>query len=181
MLRRYAQWRRKREYKAALKNCKAIAKKEYPYAQKALARADNLTQTLRQRMDYILGGAAELQGTATTEAQEMLVKLSQQLNEVVAKDIEATSSALDKKKKCLEKFTVTLFGRTMAGKSTIREAITRGDGSSIGKGSQRTTRDTKEYEWNDLRIIDTPGIGAYKGEADSVLARSVIDESDVSW
>ena len=72
MLRRYVQWRRKREYKAALKDCKAIAKEEYPYAQKALARVDNLAQTLRQRMDDILDGTAELQGTATTEAQEKL-------------------------------------------------------------------------------------------------------------
>ena len=67
----------------------------------------------------------------------------------------------------------------MAGKSTIREAITRGNGSTIGKGAPRTTRCIREYEWNHLRIIDTPGIGAYKGEADSALARSVIDESDV--
>ena len=179
MLRRYAQWRRKREYKAALKDCKAIAKEEYPYAQKALASVDNLAQTLRQRMDDILDGAAELQGTATTEAQEKLAKLSRLLNEVITKDIVTTSDALNKKKKRLEKFTVTLFGRTMAGKSTIREAVTLGDGSTIGKGAPRTTRDIREYEWNHLRIIDTPGIGAFEGEEDSALARSVIDESDV--
>ena len=180
MLRRYYdEWSYKRKYKAALKNCKAVAKEEYPYAQKALASADNLAQKLWQRMDKIRCNAAELQGTAPTEAQEKLDMLSRQLKEVVKKDIEAASDALTKKKKRLEKFTVALFGRTMAGKSTIREAITHGNGESIGKGAQRTTRDIKEYEWNYLRIIDTPGIGAYKGETDSAYARSVIDESDV--
>lgn len=179
MLRRYYEWSHKRKYKAALKNCKAIAKEEYPYAQKALDSAYNLAQKLQQRMDKTRDNAAELQGTAPTEAQEKLDMLSRQLKEVVKKDIEAASDALTKKKKRLEKFTVTLFGRTMAGKSTIREAITHGNGESIGKGAQRTTRDIKEYEWNYLRIIDTPGIGAYKGETDSAYARSVIDESDV--
>ena len=37
-------------------------------------------------------------------------------------------------------FTITVFGRTMAGKSTMMEVLTRGDGSSIGHGAQRTTR-----------------------------------------
>ena len=43
----------------------------------------------------------------------------------------------------LSKFSVTLFGMTMAGKSTLMEILTEGDGSSIGKGSQRTTRDVR--------------------------------------
>jgi hypothetical protein len=67
----------------------------------------------------------------------------------------------------------------MAGKSTIREALTRGDGTTIGKGAQRTTRDVREYTWNSLRIIDTPGIGAYEGDEDRAQALSVIDETDV--
>ena len=79
----------------------------------------------------------------------------------------------------MSKFTVTLFGRTMVGKSTIREAVTEGDGQTIGKGAQRTTRDIREYEWNGLRIVDTPGIGAYDGRVDHDKALSIIDESDV--
>ncbi|WP_427913928.1 GTPase [Ramlibacter sp. MMS24-I3-19] len=74
---------------------------------------------------------------------------------------------------------MTLFGRTMAGKSTIREALTRGDGTTIGKGAQRTTLEVREYTWNSLRIIDTPGIGAYAGNEDRAKAISVIDETDV--
>jgi small GTP-binding protein len=75
--------------------------------------------------------------------------------------------------------TVTLFGRTKAGKSTIREALTNGDGETIGKGAQRTTRDIREYYWNNLRIIDTPGISAYEGEEDVRIAESIIDETDL--
>ena len=35
----------------------------------------------------------------------------------------------------LEKFSITLFGRTMAGKSTLLEVLTEGDGSAIGMGA----------------------------------------------
>ncbi len=55
----------------------------------------------------------------------------------------------------------------------------RGDGTTIGKGAQRTTRDVREYTWNSLRIIDTPGIGAYEGDEDRAQALSVIDQTDV--
>jgi len=86
---------------------------------------------------------------------------------------------LSKKQNNLSNFTVTLFGRTKAGKSTIREALTDGFGETIGKGAQRTTRDIKRYYWNELLIIDTPGIAAFKGEDDVHIAESVIDESDL--
>lgn len=67
-------------------------------------------------------------------------------------------------------FTITLFGRTKAGKSTLREILTHGDGSTIGKGGQRTTTDVHRYEWNGMTVIDVPGIEAFNGQADEELA-----------
>ena len=88
-------------------------------------------------------------------------------------------NSFSKKSDNLSDFTVTLFGRTKAGKSTIREALTNGDGSTIGKGAQRTTKDVKTYNWNHLRILDTPGLDAYKGEEDEKIAFSQVDETDL--
>ena len=62
-------------------------------------------------------------------------------------------------------FNITLFGRTMTGKSTLMEILTEGDGHTISKGAQRTTRDTRqivriryepngEYGFNGERIPD---------------------------
>lgn len=76
-------------------------------------------------------------------------------------------------------FSVMLFGRTMSGKSTLREALTGGDGSTIGKGAQRTTLDVKHYEWNLLRIVDTPGFGAVEGEVDTKKARETLERVDL--
>jgi predicted GTPase len=87
--------------------------------------------------------------------------------------------SLNFKKNLLDEFTISLFGRTKAGKSTIREALTKGNGKSIGKGSQRTTLDVIPYLWNGLRILDVPGIEAYEGDEDTALARDIIDESDM--
>lgn len=73
-------------------------------------------------------------------------------------------------KKSLSKFSITLFGRTMAGKSTLMEVLTNGNGKTIGKGAQRTTRDVRKYMWNGLEITDVPGIGAFEGEDDEKIA-----------
>lgn len=79
----------------------------------------------------------------------------------------------------LEKFSVTLFGRTMAGKSTLMEVLTEGDGSAIGMGAQRTTRDIRRYEWNGLAVTDVPGIGAFEGEEDTRLAFDAAKTTDL--
>lgn len=82
-------------------------------------------------------------------------------------------------KEDLEKFSVTLFGRTMAGKSTLMEVLTEGDGSAIGMGTQRTTRDIRRYEWNGLAVTDVPGIGAFEGEEDTRLAFDAAKTADL--
>jgi len=77
------------------------------------------------------------------------------------------------------RFTITLFGRTMAGKSTLMEALRGGDGSSIGKGTQRTTLDVREYYWGNLRIVDVPGVAAFEGEPDEEVAHKAAERADL--
>lgn len=89
------------------------------------------------------------------------------------------SEDLDALERDLEKFSITLFGRTMAGKSTLMEVLTEGDGSAIGMGAQRTTRDIRSYEWNGLAVTDVPGIGAFEGEEDTRLAFDAAKTADL--
>lgn len=77
------------------------------------------------------------------------------------------------------KFTITLFGRTMAGKSTLMSILTHGDGSQIGKGGQRTTRDVRAYDYSGLQVVDVPGIGAFDGAEDEKLAFDFAERSDL--
>ncbi|WP_199902619.1 GTPase, partial [Azospirillum sp. B4] len=85
--------------------------------------------------------------------------------------------------------TIMLFGRTRAGKSTTMEALTAGDGASIGVGRQHTTTEIRTYYYPRqpdggkpntpaLRIVDTPGIDGFEGDALAEMAERFIERSD---
>ncbi len=73
------------------------------------------------------------------------------------------------------------MGRTMAGKSTLFEFLTGGDGASVGRGGQRTTRESHigTVLGHDIEIVDTPGVGAMDGDADYAEAFSQVADSDL--
>jgi len=165
-------------YLHALDTCKRVAREEYDFASVALSDAEVISDYLLSTISMIVQSRPHNVAVAE-DARVQLQKLETKLETTVSTLITDAKGKLAAKHESLHRFTVTLFGRTMAGKSTIREALTRGDGSTIGKGAQRTTRDIREYNWNSLRLIDTPGIGAYEGDSDRALALSVIDETDI--
>lgn len=165
-------------YHRALRQCAHVAREEFEVAARALHDAEQIGQKLKAAVAAV-ARRVPTDGAAVEDARARLQELDAKLETTLADSLRATNAALNAKQNVLSRFTVTLFGRTMAGKSTIREALTRGDGATIGKGAQRTTRDVREYVWNSLRIIDTPGIGAYEGDEDRAQALSVIDETDV--
>ena len=79
------------------------------------------------------------------------------------------------------RFNIVVFGRTMVGKSTLMEILINGDGSRIGKGAQRTTRDVRTYSWRNLNVTDVPGVAAFEedGRKDEQLAYQKAKESDL--
>ncbi len=78
-------------------------------------------------------------------------------------------------------FRIVLMGRTMAGKSTLFEFLTGGDGASVGRGGQRTTRESHigTVLGQDIEIVDTPGVGAMDGDADYEEAFSQVADADL--
>lgn len=165
-------------YLASLNTCKRIAKEEYKTVQGHFEQCDDIIDDLSKKLQGVIE-----HGSQTLSEDKMvedgLTNMLQDLERDYGKLLSKRNANLAKQKRSLDCFNVMLFGRTMAGKSTIREAITRGDGQTIGKGAQRTTRDVKEYEWNNLRIIDTPGFGAYNGQEDTQIAHEILEQSDV--
>lgn len=167
------------EYIQALNECKKVAEKQALYVSKKLTNLKNILRDSNENLNIFTNQAETLEELKDESLTSLLNNLNQTISENLSTGITNIKNSIDRKKENLSTFTVTLFGRTKAGKSTIREALTNGDGESIGKGAQRTTRDIKEYYWNNLRIIDTPGISAYEGEEDVRIAESIIDESDL--
>ena len=165
-------------YKKALKDCENIAQEEFNAAVKFSKTCDQVVKKLNSEFNKIAWKAEQV--TAKDQvAAKGLTDIQSSLGAGYELLRAKQAKALEQQKESLKSFSVMLFGRTMAGKSTIREAITGGDGSTIGMGAQRTTRDVRQYDWNHLRIIDTPGFGAYNGEEDTEIARSILEQSDV--
>ncbi len=87
--------------------------------------------------------------------------------------------SLNYKKNMSSQFNITLFGKTKAGKSTLMEILTHGDGSHMGHGGQRTTRDVRSYEWKGMSVTDVPGIEAYGGQEDDSKAEEAAIYADL--
>lgn len=113
------------------------------------------------------------------EFENSLKKLKSDISNLINTNIKELEEALEKKERALKYYTISFIGKTKAGKSTLHSIITGTGNEFIGVGKQRTTRFNRIYEWKNIRIIDTPGIGAPGGKNDEEIARSVIDESDL--
>jgi len=98
---------------------------------------------------------------------------------VLAEELRQGRDELLREQERLSTFRVCLFGRTKAGKSTLMEILTRGNGAARGKGAQRTTRDVRRYQWRGLEVIDVPGIGAYGGSDDTKIALDAARGADL--
>ncbi|MDJ0727699.1 MAG: 50S ribosome-binding GTPase, partial [Prochloraceae cyanobacterium] len=183
------------EYKEAIEQCSKIAKEDYQYTeiaalQRTRSTLDNLANNLQQairRADLAKGEGAEIKyrsrnkgkANSAKEVAQQLENSRKDLDAQITKDIEEVEKSLDAKKRATKCFTIGFMGKTKAGKSTLHAVITQGGWDAIGLGKQRTTRENREYKWKNIRIIDTPGIGAPGGKTDEEIAESIIEESDV--
>lgn len=169
----------KSEFDKVLDECSRIALKAYKdtktHQQKLSDIVDELHQKLILKIDDILSNKDANNFDFSNALNQIINKIGIQTKS----SMEDLSQSLLRKKKTVDMFTISLFGRTKAGKSTIREALTKGNGKTIGKGEQRTTREILEYSWKGLRLLDVPGIEAYKGDEDAQVAQDIIDQSDM--
>ena len=164
--------------KKVLKECNKSAKTGYKIAS---AQEKNLNKALASAQEKIQNTIVDFNSSpcyaaeATELLEEQLVEIRNAFNRLSF----AFKEDLQNLRYNLSKFSITLFGRTMAGKSTLMEILTEGDGSTIGKGAQRTTRDVRKYTWNGLEITDVPGIGAFEGEDDEQIAFEAAKTADI--
>ena len=178
IFRRFRKWREKRKWRQALVECRRAARKGY------LIAKDNLDK-IKHSIDAI---SADLEQNLSNlknkrvETADVADQLQQQLKQVVSELYSLHKNShilLEKKRAQLDKFSIALFGRTMSGKSTLMEILINGEGSSIGKGGQRTTRDVRSYDWKGLEVTDVPGIAAFEGREDEEKAFEAAAQSDL--
>ena len=76
-------------------------------------------------------------------------------------------------------FSIVVYGRKMAGKSTLMEILTHGDGKTIGKGTQRTIFDIRSYHWNGLKITDISGFDFSSNDANAKAGIDAVKTADL--
>lgn len=161
-----------------LDECKKSAKIGYDLASAQYKRLRNTIANAETKIEDTLVAF----NSSTCYLSDATSSLAQQLSETRS-SLDRLSFAfqedLQKLHENLGKFSITLFGRTMTGKSTLMEVFTHGNGESIGRGGQRTTRDVRSYYWNDLEITDVPGIAAVGGEEDDLVAFEAAKAADL--
>ncbi len=174
------------EYDGAIEQCAKIAKEDYKYTELALNKTKvtledlgkNLSQVV-QELHHKTNGKGN--GSSAREVATQLQNSTQSLTNEIIANLERVKESTAAKQRALNHFSIAFMGKTKAGKSTLYAILTQNGWEAIGVGKQRTTRDVREYKWKNIRIIDTPGIGAPGdgGKEDEAKAMSVIDESDI--
>ncbi len=172
------------EYDEAIRQCAVVADEDYKFSELALKSAYStlyyLGKNLQQSITEIKSkNNSKGQANTAKEVAQQLELTQKSLSAEIIKEIEDVRESLRSKERALNHFSIAFMGRTKAGKSTVHAIVTNDGWEAIGVGKQRTTRYNRVYEWKNIRIIDTPGIGAPGGKSDEQIAESVIEESDV--
>ena len=172
------------EYDEAIRQCAVIADEDYKFAELALKTAISALSNLEKNIQVAIEDikhrtSGKGQATTAKEVAKQLEDTRNALSAEIIKEMEIVRESLRAKERALNHFSITFMGRTKAGKSTLHAIVTDDGWDAIGVGKQRTTRFNRVYEWKNIRIIDTPGIGAPGGKSDEEIAKSIIDESDV--
>ena len=135
-------FKKKTELQKALTECRYAAREGYETASDNLdgikEDIDEIATDLKQHLTRLSNGKIR-----TTDIEKQTQKQLQQVVSELYSLHERSYASLKEKRVQLDKFSIALFGRTMTGKSTLMEVLTNGDGASIGKGAQRTTRDVR--------------------------------------
>jgi tRNA U34 5-carboxymethylaminomethyl modifying GTPase MnmE/TrmE len=160
----------------ALDKCKAYAKRGNALAKDAISLLKkvvfDVSDSLQSEINTLQ--ASNFNDNATTN--NLVTQLSD-----IRFNFEFLPLRLSEDVKALSKttFSITLFGRTMAGKSTLMEILTHGNGKSIGNGSQRITRDVRTYPYRELKITDVLGVAAFEGKDDENIAFEAAKKCDL--
>lgn len=168
-----------KEYLHTISECRKIATEDFQMIKPICEDTITSAETMLNRIQTIIASM-----TNSPTEQDMAVALSafaKKISDVILPAAKAYRLKINQKEAAVEDFTIVLVGRTKAGKSTLKTVLTGSGKDEIGKGKQRTTLVNYIYEWNSLRIIDTPGIDA-GGDAEKVdkgIAEKALAEADV--
>ena len=167
------------EYNDAIKKCANLATEDFKFIEQILDTNISKYENLITTLDKTLSDIKKIKKSETKQVVKSLTELKNNIKEILLQRLEKNQETLYKKKRAVNNYTISFLGKTKAGKSTLHSIITGEGKEHIGVGKQRTTRCNRVYVWENIKIIDTPGIGAPGGKTDEQIAESIIDETDI--
>ncbi|MCF6157601.1 MAG: hypothetical protein E3K32_03295 [wastewater metagenome] len=116
---------------------------------------------------------------------EQLIESIKSINEIIDKGICHIKKDIEDIKNNIswDVLNIAFFGETNAGKSTLIEALIKGNGSSIGEGrkdytKELSTKKFKEKGFSNIKLLDMPGIegneSKYRKEIKTAVEKSHI-------
>lgn len=162
----------------ALARCSQAARSKFDEAEPVFEQI----QAALKRFDKVLAMAAKqhaaMSDTRDAAVKEAISPLVTEKRDRIRSRFKDLRLAHDQRRRELDEFTVMFFGKTMAGKSTTIEALTAGDGSTIGAGDPDFTRDVRGERWDGITLIDTPGLLGFREDLYGV-AQAYVDRADL--
>lgn len=124
----------------------------------------HMTRAVRVIKDTRTSGGKShaLKGDAPDKVQGILDKVAnvvQDQSSFLRQELDHYQNGLEWDKLC-----VVMYGPTNSGKSTIIEALSCGDGQTIGTGEKDYTLKSREIQFGPFLLVDTPGIEGGEGE-----------------
>ncbi len=172
-------------YSGVIKEMSVIAKQDIEFARQRVDKVAQLYRTYPQSLKKQTEAVINYQSHLSDDEEKKQLKsfFDELLNSIdgsLDNANENLSILRERQAAASDSFTISFMGRTKAGKSTLHSVLLGGlNNEFIGRGSERTTRYNYIYDFQGMRIIDTPGIGAPGGKSDTEIAQEVADESDL--
>lgn len=173
------------DYSDAIKSMRQISNEDIVFAKEALDNIAGKMDTFLNNLKESTSAISRIKKKITKEDDDDKVKacldgIKKQVSDFINETKDRMEVSLKEKEIASKYYTISFMGRTKSGKSTLHSVILGGENKEfIGVGKERTTRLNRIYNWNGIRIIDTPGIGAPDGKTDTEIARSVVEGSDL--
>jgi predicted GTPase len=157
------------ELKAAID--KAVRRSGAAFA-KLRGHADQLLERLgadKQGAGHAHSSDPDVQGLLATERA---------LNKKITDDLR---SVFDRQAATIGNFNIVVFGRTGVGKSSLIQAMTRGEGKTISAGKSDNTVVADPVRWSSCLLTDLPGIAGPSEEraALEAVAHEAVQTADV--
>lgn len=168
------------EYDEAIFKCARIANEDYYFVSKYIEDTSDAFRALTNKVEETIKFLEKKERQDSEfDVTGVLKEFESSVKKVILEELKNNKKSLQKKRRAMQSYTISFIGKTKAGKSTLHSVITGESNESIGVGKQRTTLFNRVYKWKNIRIIDTPGIGAPHGKTEEEIAKGVVDESDV--